>query len=496
MRGIPRLLAILFVVFTDAMTSPTPPSTPSRRNRFTQSQGSDAQSYTPSSEHISPSLDHTQFNYGYMNPSHPQIIEGYEHLIPHFNIELNPNEIHSTVHPNLIPEHYTDERNYRTALYEDHEAEEQAISSHQSQQDEAASLSRRLSKNKGKQAMSSRQSVNSRDYLDNQRYVNNQWDDDVTHDHGHTSNISSESEMEPDIEDEDENNGSEDDHENEQEHHSDNEYVEEEQEEVRGRRGRPRQPGSRIDTRELARSIFIQIWNTRGLSTEMEPETLAEHVAYWKVDQEGGFEACSIGTRAVHYISESKPESEFPQYTARYTAYMREIEKAVRRVSRKMNKEQKYVNLKETNKIKYKTIALNKALKDLHESVAQTGSYISYKHRASSDSEQHFRTMRKVTSALKEHLEAQNIDIDKADLDTLVMGSFALKVNHLNHSEIISFIREYLMEERGLEEKDITIFNRKARLAAKNLIYNQARREVKEERLRRKREANRNHALS
>lgn len=422
--------------------------------------------------------DYSRDHQGYIGSPSIQTT-GLEHLIPHLFPEANPNEYHPTKHYGLMPDPHLYNR-----LYRQEHAPDSVIA-------QVGSSSRRLEKGKASLTMHPQEEMRSSGSFQNTEAFVNNFHRAATMDHDQVNELASGSFSESDGADsKDEQNNEEDE---EDEGWQDDEDYHDERIEDANRRATGERPQEQVSRRALernAKATFREIWNRRGLNTEMEPEVLAERLSFWKVDQEGGFDARQIGRRAVVMITETKPENQFPLYLARFGEYMREIEKAIRRVCRGMNKDYRFVEMYKRNKVSYDTVALEQALKQIHQSIRETGRYLTYRQMSPSQQQDFNRMMRTIINSLQTHLQqSQNVDINNADLPTMISGALALKIKGVNHWDIMRYIRHYLIEERGFNEGEIALFTRRARLANKSFIYYSMDPEIREETSRRKRQA-------
>lgn len=69
-------------------------------------QNSEYQTHTGSSEYVPSEFEHMSLYHGNTASSNPPVVHGYEHLLPHFNVEMNSDEVHQTEHYGLMPDPY------------------------------------------------------------------------------------------------------------------------------------------------------------------------------------------------------------------------------------------------------------------------------------------------------------------------------------------------------------------------------------------------------
>lgn len=524
------LLGILAFILTSNVAWTSPPSPPDK-NPFPHHQEYDHQAYVPHgfadmslSNHLgygastNPPIihgyEHLEHHFQpvmtpYVVPpphisSSPQIIHGYEHLESHFNPSPTPtpDDFQHILHYNAnVPDEYFNEQphwNYNRnphvesihyEAYDHHDSyNNNAEPSEQNRYHNLNNEQRRKSnqqmeRKRGKQVMNHEQGMSSdNNFRDTESFVDNLYHE-ATFDHGRGYTPATDSEEEE---------------EEEGEIRSDNDRAESSDDQVqakveanrtRSKGKREKQPteGTKLDMIAKKQALFRQIWNEKGLSTDMDPEVLAQKVAMWRIEGTGGFDNQSIGQRAVALISETKPEDFFPEYLASYTEYMIELAHYMMRMKSLLNREQGYLEMKVTNKKLYDLTALKKAVKSIHQSRLEH-----HRKRLSSKAyRNNDPNMVKVIDTLRGRLQAQNIDIDQADLATLVNEGFSMKIEGIKNWEIIQYIKEYLVMERNFSEIDIKIFMRRARLKKENLRYQTSGKEYNETRARRRRDRRR-----
>lgn len=410
--------------------------------------------------HFNPELQPNVIHHS--NPSNPHIVHGYEHLIQHFNPDLNPDEFHPTEHYGLVPNYNTDQQS-PWQMPTNYEGEEQATYHHSNQQEEPEGSNRRSRKNKGKQLMTVEREASPNNLDDD--FVNMLYHGTTFHGRMNRSAASDDSENEEDQEHE-----SHSDREYHEEAEEQGEHEEEQQHAQMGRRraGRPRNREFERDRLEAAanRNRFRQQWHARGLSTDVEPELLAEQIALWKGEEPD--EAHGIGKRASIMIRETRPENQDPGYIARYSERMRKIVYYTKNVKESMNHNPMYDELKRNNKQRFDFIALEQAIERLHQpKPAKSGRPSMFEDQISS------QMTNKVINAFKEQLTAKGLDLDHTDLPTITNEACELAKNNVEIWNIFKIIGQYLVVERGFdpEEEGMKIFMRRARLQHNDRLY-------------------------
>lgn len=466
-----------FTVFFVAKLAWSAPPSPPRRYTASHHQFPEYQAEIDSSEYIPHGFDQMSLIHGnvaaqdHTAPPTSSIHYGYEHLLPHLLPELNPGEFHPTEHRNLMPNYSHDEQNLR--YFEGH-----APYHHVDVQHEAEGSNARSRKSKGKQVMRSRQEVGHVASEDGEEFVNMLYHG--TDFHGRINNHASDSEEEIFHNDNDPSDGEESAGSEEGERVGEEEDDEGEEEATntreRRRRGPARQDRSRRDFVEKDQIRFRELWNEKGLSTDMDAEDLAEQVALWRISQDGGFDSRSIGMRAGLLISETKSDNLYPGFRARYSSHMRVINKFVAKVKRQMDKNDHYLQMKQNDKKMYEFVALQEGLRLLHQS-QETGIF-STSARSGITGRNSWK-IGKIMQILEEHLQAQDTSIDHIDLSNLVEEAFTLNIKGIKPWDIIECIAQYLVEERKIDpdSEAFKIFLRRARLKNSNRHYHEGDKE-------------------